>query len=283
MKRHLFVIALAGLTATACATADRITQVGSTPQMSPIDNPALYAGSPAYGSSQANPAYYPPQQQQAQQQPQYQPPVQQPYTQAGYAAPTQQPYEYGSSPTNSLWAPGARTFFGDPRASRPGDILTVNINISDSAQVQNTTNRSRTATENSNLTNFLGGEAALSSFFNDAIDPSSLTSFGSNGSHAGTGLVNRQETINLSVAAVVSQALPNGNLAIMGRQEVRINNEVRELLISGVVRPEDIASDNTILHTQIAEARISYGGRGHISDVQRPRLGQELYDIIWPF
>jgi flagellar L-ring protein FlgH len=283
MKRHLFVIALAGLTATACATADRITQVGSTPQMSPIDNPALYAGSPAYGSPQANPAYYPPQQQQAQQQPQYQPPVQQPYTQAGYAAPTQQPYEYGSSPTNSLWAPGARTFFGDPRASRPGDILTVNINISDSAQVQNTTNRSRTATENSNLTNFLGGEAALSSFFNDAIDPSSLTSFGSNGSHAGTGLVNRQETINLSVAAVVSQALPNGNLAIMGRQEVRINNEVRELLISGVVRPEDIASDNTILHTQIAEARISYGGRGHISDVQRPRLGQELYDIIWPF
>jgi len=283
MKRHLFVIALASLTATACATADRITQVGSTPQMSPIDNPALYAGSPAYGSSQANPAYYPPQQQQAQQQPQYQPPVQQPYTQAGYAAPTQQPYEYGSSPTNSLWAPGARTFFGDPRASRPGDILTVNINISDSAQVQNTTNRSRTATENSNLTNFLGGEAALSSFFNDAIDPSSLTSFGSNGSHAGTGLVNRQETINLSVAAVVSQALPNGNLAIMGRQEVRINNEVRELLISGVVRPEDIASDNTILHTQIAEARISYGGRGHISDVQRPRLGQELYDIIWPF
>jgi len=284
MSRTLITIAIAGLTLTACSTAQRITEVGSTPQLSPIENPALYAGSPAYGQPQQSSAYYPTGQY-SQQQGQQQPPMQQPYAQTSYAAPTTHPQVpvYEASPTNSLWAPGARTFFGDPRASRPGDILTVNINIADSAQVQNTTNRSRSASEDSDLTNFLGGEAALSNFFNDAVNPASLTSFGSSGSHSGTGLVNRQETINLSVAAVVSQALPNGNLAIMGRQEVRINNEVRELLISGVVRPEDIASDNTILHTQIAEARISYGGRGHISDVQRPRLGQEIYDILWPF
>jgi len=285
MTRSVLALLAAGVLASACSTTDRLASVGSTPDLTPIQNPALYAGAPAYAQS---PAYYPPQSPQAQvQQQAWQAPQQQPYHQ-----PQAQPYpasaaysaaSYEATPTNSLWAPGARTFFGDPRASRPGDILTVNINISDSAQVQNTTNRSRTATENSNLTNFLGGEAALSSFFNDAIDPSSLTSFGSNGSHAGTGLVNRQETINLSVAAVVAQTLPNGNLAITGRQEVRINNEIRELLISGVVRPEDIASDNTIRHTQIAEARISYGGRGHISDVQRPRIGQEIYDILWPF
>ena len=282
MIRSLLTVCAAGLALTACSTTQRLADVGSTPDLSPIQNPALFAGAPSYAQS---PAYYPPASAQAQQQQAYQA-QSQPYAQASYSAPTrQQPYQpsYDTSPTNSLWAPGARTFFGDPRASRPGDILTVNINIADSAQVQNTTNRSRSASEDSNLTSFLGGEAALSSFFNDAVDPASLTSFGSSGSHAGTGQVNRQETINLSVAAVVAQTLPNGNLAISGRQEVRINNEVRELLISGVVRPEDIASDNTIRHTQIAEARISYGGRGHISDVQRPRIGQEIYDIIWPF
>lgn len=277
MIRPVLSLLAAGLLASACSTATRLAEVGSTPGLTPIENPALFAGSP-HGQS---PAYYPPQSAQG---PDYPQPQQQPvYPPAYPPASAYSAASYEATPTNSLWAPGARTFFGDPRASRPGDILTVNINISDSAQLRNTTNRSRAASENSNLTNFLGGEAALSSFFNDAIDPASLTSFGSTGSHNGTGLVNRQETINLSVAAVVAQTLPNGNLAITGRQEVRINNEVRELLISGVVRPEDIASDNTIRHTQIAEARISYGGRGHISDVQRPRLGQEIYDIIWPF
>lgn len=283
MIRKILVIS-AALALTACATADRLAEVGSVPALTPIENPALYAtganpdtayagqyNAPASRGGQtgqdgrSGPSGYPPQQ-------------------AGYGASAGAiPAHYEASPTNSLWTPGRQTFFGDPRAASPGDILTVNINIADNANVRNTTNRARTASENSNLTNFLGGEAALSQFFNDAVDPASLTSFGSSGSHSGNGAVSRQETINLSIAAVVTGRMPNGNLAIAGRQEVRINNEVRELLVSGVVRPQDIASDNTIRHTQIAEARISYGGRGHISDVQRPRIGQEIYDILWPF
>lgn len=291
MIRKLLVFS-AALGLTACATADRLAEVGSTPALTPIENPALYATGP-----NPNPAYGD----------QYNaPPSRGGQTsgsgqygqsgQAGYPAPPASQYgsgynanagaipaRYEASPTNSLWTPGRQTFFGDPRAASPGDILTVNINISDNANVRNSTNRTRTASEDSNLTNFLGGEAALSQFFNDAVDPASLTSFGSSGSHSGNGAVSRQETINLSIAAVVTGRMPNGNLAIAGRQEVRINNEIRELLVSGVVRPQDIASDNTIRHTQIAEARISYGGRGHISDVQRPRIGQEIYDILWPF
>jgi flagellar L-ring protein precursor FlgH len=183
--------------------------------------------------------------------------------------------------TNSLWNANSPTFFGDPRAARIGDILTVNIDISDSAQINNTTSRSRTAAEDSDLTQFFGLD--LTQFFNDNIDPSALTSLGSASSTSGTGTVNRGESISLTVAAIVTQVLPNGNLVLAGRQEVRVNNEVRELLISGIARPQDIGSDNTISHTQIAEARISYGGRGHISEVQRPSYGQELYNILMPF
>ena len=133
------------------------------------------------------------------------------------------------------------------------------------------------------MPNFLGLESRLKGVLPDAVDPSNLVNLGSDSSNTGTGSVDRSETINLTIAAVVTQVLPNGNLVIQGQQEVRVNNEVRELTVSGVVRPEDISNLNTIRHTQISEARISYGGRGQITDVQQPRLGQQLFDLIWPF
>ena len=133
------------------------------------------------------------------------------------------------------------------------------------------------------MDNFLGYEAALGKVLPEAIDNTSLASLGSTSSSAGTGTVDRKETIDLTVAAVVTQVLPNGNLVIAGRQQVRVNYEVRDLEITGIVRPEDISSINTVAHTQIAEARISYGGAGQISDVQQPRYGQQLFDIIMPF
>ncbi len=184
---------------------------------------------------------------------------------------------------NSLWRPGARAFFKDQRAARIGDILTVTVSIADSAKVNNTTTRTRKNAEDSDLTNFLGYENKLAKVLPQSVDPSSLVSLGSTSESTGTGKVDRSETINLEVAALVTQILPNGNLVISGRQEVRINYEVRELLISGVVRPEDITADNRIKHSQIAEARIAYGGRGQLSDVQQPRYGQQLFDVIFPF
>jgi len=184
---------------------------------------------------------------------------------------------------NALWRPGSRSFFRDPRAQKAGDILTVNIDIGDQAKIANTSSRSRAADESAGAANLLGLESRLQGILPDAVDPANLVNFNSDSKSTGTGSVDRSETINLTVAAVVVQVMPNGNLVIQGQQEVRVNNEVRVLLVSGVVRPEDIASNNTIKHTQIAEARISYGGRGQITDVQQPRYGQQFFDIIWPF
>jgi flagellar L-ring protein precursor FlgH len=163
---------------------------------------------------------------------------------------------------NSLWRTGARSFFGDQRATDIGDILTINIEIADSAQVNNSTQRSRTSSEESGIQALLGFEANLQKALpgTPSLDPA--IGFDSSSASNGTGSVNRQESVSLTVAAVIVDKLPNGNLVIGGSQEVRINHELRELLVSGVIRPEDIAADNTIDHTKIAEARISYGGRG---------------------
>ena len=187
------------------------------------------------------------------------------------------------SAANSLWRTGARSFFGDQRASTIGDILTVNIEIADSAQLNNSTQRSRTSAEESGIQALLGLEGVIQNALpgTPSLDPA--IGFDSTSSSNGSGSVNRQESVSLTVAAVITDRLANGNLVIGGSQEVRINNELRELLVSGVIRPEDIASDNTIEHTKIAEARISYGGRGDITQVQRDRYGKLIYDQIAPF
>jgi len=229
-----------------CSAVDRIENIGAAPALAPIANPT------------ASPGYRP---------------VTMPMP-----APEQVVYQ-----PNSLWRTGSRAFFRDQRAARIGDILTVIINISDRAKVNNSTQRSRTNSESAAAPNLLGLETKLKHILPDGVDPSKLADVSSKGASAGAGTVDRKETVELTIAAVVTQVLPNGNLVIEGRQEVRVNYEVRELLVAGIVRPEDISNINTIQHTQIAEARISYGGRGQITDVQQPRYGQQLYDIIMPF
>lgn len=184
---------------------------------------------------------------------------------------------------NSLWQVGSKNFFKDQRASKVGDILTINITIDDKASIDNRTTRTRSNTDTANTTNFLGLETKLGKILPNAVDPSSLIDMGSTTSNVGTGKVDRSESVNLTLAAVVTQVLPNGNMVIQGRQEVRVNFEVRELTVMGVIRPEDISSINTIQHTQIAEARISYGGRGQLTDVQQARYGSQLFDILFPF
>src|SRR6201991_4812356 len=180
---------------------------------------------------------------------------------------------------NSLWQPGAKSFFHDPRANHVGDVITVNVSVADTAKLQNSTARSRTNSDDANLTNFFGLENALPK----GIDPTSLVKMGSDTSNVGSGAVNRQEDINMTLAALVAQVLPNGNLVIDGHQQVRVNNELRDMRVAGIVRREDITQNNTIDLSQIAEARVTYGGQGTMSDVQQPRYGSQLLDIIMPW
>ena len=183
---------------------------------------------------------------------------------------------------NSLWRNGARTFFHDQRASKIGDILTVNITIADSAQLSNETVANRTSTSDAGFNNLFGLETVLKHAL-PGLSTGSLLNTNSTLAQDGKGSVNRSESVILTLAAVVTGVLPNGNLTIQGSQEVRVNNEVRQLVIAGIVRPEDITATNTINHTQIAEARVSYGGKGQVTQVQRTPTIQALAAQYSPF
>jgi len=226
-----------------CAAIDRISKIGEQPHLSSIDNP------------QTKPGYKP---------------VQMPM-------PAPQPASYNP---NSLWRNGSRAFFKDQRAHQIGDILTIIVNINDQANWQNETQRSRQNSEDSGITNFFGKPKVP---IMNAPVPTRIFTADSNASSDGKGSIARQEAVLTNVAAVVTQVLPNGNLVVEGKQEVRVNFEIRELIVAGVVRPEDIEADNTIDSTKIAQARIAYGGRGQITDVQQPRYGQQVMDVLLPF
>ncbi len=183
----------------------------------------------------------------------------------------------------SLWTGDRKSLLGDRRAGRRGDIMTVVVEIDESAEIDNATNRSRSGSERMQIPEFLGlpevADGLLpgnGSFANGAAANSSSSSNGSGG-------VRRQERLTLRIAATVVDVQPNGVLRIEGRQEVRVNFELREMLVTGYVRPEDISRQNEITYDKIAAARISYGGRGQITDVQQPRYGQQVADILLPF
>lgn len=227
----------------ACSAAERITQIGQTPTLSAIENPTAQAG--------------------------YRPVV--------MPMPEE---EAVSHMPNSLFRTGARGFFKDQRAHRVGDILTVLVTIDDKATFANQTSRGRSGTNSAGLGGALG--SVFGSVLPDVITSTDID-VSSGLSDSGTGAINRSETLETQVAAVITQVLPNGNLVIEGHQEVRVNFEVRDMIIAGIVRAEDIGADNTIESSKIAEARIAYGGRGQITDVQQPRYGQQVLDAILPF
>jgi flagellar L-ring protein precursor FlgH len=233
-----------GAVASGCSSIDRLSQIGEKPKLTEIENPT---------------------------------------TQPGYK-PVQMPMpkpETASYNANSLWRNGSRAFFKDQRASRIGDILTVTVNITDKANIANETQRSRTNKEDSGITDFVGAQTLGAQA--KKVLPGRILTADSTASSDGKGSVNRQEALQTNVAAVVTQLLPNGNLVVEGKQEIRVNFEIRELIVAGIVRPEDIQSDNTIDSSKIAQARIAYGGRGQITDVQQPRYGQQVMDVLLPF
>jgi flagellar L-ring protein FlgH len=241
--RAIALITLAAF-ASGCSSLERLRLIGEPPPLAAIKNPTTQAG--------------------------YKP-VQMPM-------PAPQPAVYNP---NSLWRSGSRAFFKDQRAHQIGDILTVTVKITDKAQFENETQRSRTNKEDSGITDFIGSKLLKNPA--TAILPGRILTADSTANSEGKGSVDRKEELLTNVAAVVTQVLPNGNLVVEGRQEVRVNYEIRELIVAGIVRPEDIQSDNTIDSSKIAEARIAYGGRGQITDVQQPRYGQQVLDVLLPF
>jgi flagellar L-ring protein FlgH len=244
--RCLSWILVAGTVLSGCNTLQRLADVGAEPKMTNIQNPMHKQG--------------------------YQP----------VSMPMPAPVTAHREP-NSLWRPGSRAFFKDLRATRIGDLVTVVIQIDDKGELDNNSIRSRDNTEGADAPAILGYETSLSKILPDAVDPGNLLELSSNSNSNGDSSIDREEQIDLELAAVVTQVLPNGNLVILGRQETRVNYEVRELQITGVIRPEDITSQNTISYEKIAEARLAYGGRGFMSDVQQPRYGQQIIDVLFPF
>lgn len=183
----------------------------------------------------------------------------------------------------SLWSAGQRSLLGDRRASKQGDILTVAIQIDDSAQISNSTARGRTGSVNLPGPSLFGIPEAIDRRLPGGLSIAAGASTQGASDFAGNGSVSRNEQLTLRVAATVVERLPNNVMRIEGRQEVRVNHELRELLVTGYIRPEDISRQNEVAYDKIANARISYGGRGIISSMQQPRYGEQILEIITPF
>lgn len=239
------IFLLLPLLLSGCGALAQLSNVGRPPPMTPTENPTLA-------------------------------PTWRPVT---MPMPTPQP-----APTEpaSLWRAGSQGFFQDQRASRVGDIVTVTVQMNDSGTLKNNSSASRNNSDSMGITNLFGFENILSRIAKN-VNPASLVNTNGTGSSGGTGEIQRSEAVTLSLAATVTQVLPNGNLVIVANQQVRVNSELVALSLSGVIRPEDISNTNTINDDQIAEERISYGGTGQLTQVQTPSWGQQILNIISPF
>ena len=253
LAMQIAAIAATTLILSGCNVLTRLSEIGEEPKITKIQNP------------QARPDYKP------------------------VNLPMPAPRIAEDNP-NSLWRAGARAFFKDHRAKEVGDLVTVVMSLDDSATFSNSTERDRTDSEDVDVNDFLGLENELSKVLPQGVGAAvggafdgQIANFNQTHSTEGDGTIERSESLSLTFAAIVTQILPNGSLVIMGRQEVRVNAELRELMVTGVIRPSDIDSDNTISDDDIAEMRVAYGGRGTLSGLQKPRWGMEMWDILFPF
>ena len=239
-----------GLLLNGCYNLSRLESIGDTPPLTPIKDPTKTAD------------YHP---------------VTMPMPSPGRA-------DQETRQTNSLWRTGARGFFKDQRAKRVGDILTVNVNISgEKLEMTTSTDRERKSQETMKAPKLMGYEKYAPKVLPLGFDLDNLLEAQGNPKYAGSGQTKREDTVLVNIAATITQILPNGNLVIKGRQEVRGNFELREILLTGIVRPEAISSANTVDAKNIAELRLSYGGRGQVTDPAQVPYGQEIIDTIAPF
>jgi flagellar L-ring protein FlgH len=243
MTARWAILGLTGLMLTGCGTLQKLSEIGRPPEMSKSGDPTK------------DPNYRP------------------------MTMPMPKTQTVPNEP-EALWRQGSRAFFKDQRAAQVGDLVTIVVSMTDSATLNNVTTLTRTSGDIEGmptipgLTNRLGAGGG---------NPSNLINVNSSNNNTGNGQIQRNEAVALRLAGVITQVLPNGNLVVAARQEFVVNSELRELKVTGVIRPQDIASDNTVLHDRMAEARIEYGGRGEVTELQSTRWGQQLMDILLPF
>ncbi|MES2983709.1 MAG: flagellar basal body L-ring protein FlgH [Pseudomonadota bacterium] len=250
-RLSIVLLAATALTVSGCGnTLRKLDQIGDQPPLTKVENP------------QMRPDYKP------------------------LSWPLPDPEATSTHTANSLWQPGARGFFRDQRATRVGDILRVNVSIADNAKFDNTTNVGRTTADKSSVGALFGLETKIASLVplsGTPTDPLNLLDMSGNTQNNSTGKIDRKETIKTQIATLVTQVLANGNLVIEGTQEILVNYEIREVSVRGVIRPQDITSDNSVDSSQIAQARIVYSGRGQVSDLEQPRWGSQAVEILSPF
>lgn len=238
---------LSGCVLSGCSgLATRLSNVGDPPNISQVQNPTLVGG----------------------------------YRPVSMPMPDPEP---SRSNMNSLWQTGSRAFFKDQRANRVGDVITVLVDLQDKSKVDSNNTYNRSAAHKSNLAKFFGFESKFTSIFPKEVDPTSLTDTSSNSQKTGRGLLDRKDTLSLKIGATIIQILPNGNLVIQGRQEILFETELRVVEVKGVIRREDVSSNNTIPYEKISEARIAYGGRGDVSDVGAVPWAQQTLNRVMPW
>ena len=246
-----FVAGLCALQIAGCAGLDRLAEVGSPPRMSHIAD------------------------------------VRRPSEIAAIRYPLPDAPVHAAT-ANSIWRQGSKSFFKDQRASRIGDIVTVAINLADSADFTAESSRTRTDASSLNVGSLFGFRNQLfkrlpSDGPSGLLNSSEVFGLSGSGNFAGTGGAKRSENVKINLAAVIVEVLPNGNLVIAGKQELRVNQEMRDIQLTGIIRSQDIEPNNTVSSDKIAEGRISYGGRGLITDYQAPSYGQQMIEILRPF
>ena len=250
MSARLLLMVFVSLSLNACNTLNKLSSLGHAPQLTKIDNP------------NKSTSYKP------------------------ISMPMPAPKRI-TRQANSLWQEGSRAFFKDQRASEVGDIITVVVDIEDDAQLDNRTRHDRSKSDDLDVNGLFGAQNLLGNALPEPTDGNltgeNLLNLNTAMANDGRGRIDREETVNLRIAAVVTQRLPNGNLVLFGRQEIRVNFEIREVVVGGIIRPQDIASANTVSYDQMAEARIAYGGRGHLHDLQQMRYGSQILEILMPF
>ena len=178
----------------------------------------------------------------------------------------------------SIWRDDAtRPMFADKRGANVGDILTIVVQETTTATKNNETKTEKNSSLTAQITSFL-----FPGWLNVKGSAPAIQ-YNADAKHDGSGAINNSEAIVAHVAVKVMDILPNHNLVVEGKRETSFSGEHQTITLHGIVRPEDVGSDNTVLSYNVADATISITGKGAVSDAQRRGWFTTIWDKLTPF